>query len=310
MTDTGACTNVDYNKIKSCCNTSEKAQYVCTASFAIGGCSDGPWDPNACSQYCLAAVGSQCPIIPARNRTFTMVNNTSSTVWVAMITGVVNNEIPPTKNRTMTTQPIVFPDGTVGGYALAANTQVVLDNVPYNWSGRIWGRTYCGYYPKGSPNCDHGSTGPAQCFYCEAGDCGSADNQWGLGCILTGGEAPATLAEFTLYGGGYMDYYDVSYVDGANLQVTIQAVGPAQTPWNPQGGTGFGCVPGQVVGVMQDAIVCPSEVQLLNNNNIIGCYSICKAVSNPAVRNARERQEVMLIQLISNGIIVILLIGM
>ena len=39
--------------------------------------------------------------------------------------------------------------------------------------------------------------------------------------IQRGGQPPATLAEFTLNGWGNQDYYDVSLVDGYNLQMSI-----------------------------------------------------------------------------------------
>lgn len=279
--DTGTCTAADYNSIRSCCNSSTKVQYVCLSGDAVRGCSDIPWTGSACQTYCEAPIGSNCPIVPMRNRTFTFVNNTDMTIWLAMITGQGSSEPP----GTSATIPIVFPDGTVGGYTLPAHSQVAVNNVPYNWSGRAWARTDCNTYPKGSPQCNHGNSGPAQCFFCLTGDCGSVENNWQLGCMLSGGEAPATLAEFTLYGGGFMDYYDVSYVDGANLLLTIQAVGPFTTPFFPQNGPQFACVPGQVVGNQVSPMSCPSEIQLNNSIETIGCYSICAAVSNSAVMN-------------------------
>ncbi|KAL3844992.1 hypothetical protein ACJIZ3_002395 [Penstemon smallii] len=77
---------------------------------------------------------------------------------------------------------------------------------PTGWSGRFWGRTGCNFDDSG-----HGS--------CSTGDCGSGQ----LGCNGAGATA-ATLVEFTL-GSGSMDFYDVSLVDGYNLQIMVDASG-------------------------------------------------------------------------------------
>ena len=62
-------------------------------------------------------------------------------------------------------------------------------------------------------------------FRCATGDCGGV-----LECakegILSGGQTPASLAEFTLNGHGGQDYYDVSLVDGYNLMISIKVQNP------------------------------------------------------------------------------------
>ncbi|KAM0865567.1 hypothetical protein ACQ4PT_043170 [Festuca glaucescens] len=46
---------------------------------------------------------------------------------------------------------------------------------------------------------------------CQTGDCAGA-----LSCSLSG-QPPATLAEYTIGGGGANDFYDISVIDGYNL---------------------------------------------------------------------------------------------
>lgn len=80
--------------------------------------------------------------------------------------------------------------------------------VPNDYTaGRIWGRTNCTIDQIGM-------------FRCETGDCGpNVECAWDS--IQRGAQPPATLAEFTLNGWGDKDYYDVSLVDGYNVQMSI-----------------------------------------------------------------------------------------
>ena len=71
------------------------------------------------------------------------------------------------------------------------------------WSGRFWARTGCQFDGSG-----YG--------YCETGDCSNV-----LSCKGAAGAPPATLAEFTLTGWQGQDYYDVSYVEGFNVPITV-----------------------------------------------------------------------------------------
>jgi hypothetical protein len=79
--------------------------------------------------------------------------------------------------------------------------------VSRDWQGRIWGRTNCTFDDSGQAQ----GGGSA----CSTGDCGGA-----LSCEIAGA-APATLAEFTLYGASSQAYYDLSMVDGYNLPMAI-----------------------------------------------------------------------------------------
>ena len=57
-----------------------------------------------------------------------------------------------------------------------------------------------------------------------SGDCGAPLNGFGVGCKGIGGQSPATLAEFTLSAHGGSDYYDLSNVDGNNVNMMIQPI--------------------------------------------------------------------------------------
>ncbi|KAK6933759.1 Thaumatin family [Dillenia turbinata] len=78
-------------------------------------------------------------------------------------------------------------------------------HAPKGWSGRFWGRRGCSFnhYGKGQ---------------CLTGDCGGK-----LNCAGAGGSPPATLAEFTL--NSPIDFYDVSFVDGYNMKMSIVPYG-------------------------------------------------------------------------------------
>jgi len=116
-------------------------------------------------------------------RTFTVKNNCSQTVWVGAFS---SNQ----------------PQPNSGGWALAAgaSSSVAIAN---GWNGRFWGRRNCTFDASGAG-------------MCETGDCGR-----GLLCNGATGIAGTSLAEFTLNGGGAQDFYDVSLVDGYDFPISI-----------------------------------------------------------------------------------------
>ncbi|KAJ7501448.1 thaumatin-like protein [Mycena galericulata] len=169
-------------------------------------------------------------------RTFTVKNSCSYTVWPALFTDLnVGSAIPD--------QPT--------GYALiweAASGSSVSFSVPDNWTaGRIWGRTECDFSTNPGPNS------------CATGGCNG-----GLLCDPhTGtGVPPATVAEFTLSGGGTTDNYDVSLVDGFNIPITVT--------------NNVGCgVPSCPVNLNTN---CPSPlVHEDSTGAVAGCLSACAA---------------------------------
>ena len=65
---------------------------------------------------------------------------------------------------------------------------------------------------------------PLEKFVCDTGDCGAAENNYGMQCMRIAGQPPATLAEFTLQEQGN-DFYDLSNVDGYNVGMHIAPIG-------------------------------------------------------------------------------------
>lgn len=72
-------------------------------------------------------------------------------------------------------------------------------NVDGKWQGRFWGRKSGGDNP------------------------------------VAGAANPASLAEFTFKGSGGNDYYDVSFVDGFNLPISIEPINPSKSGGSDNG---------------------------------------------------------------------------
>ncbi|KAH8153403.1 uncharacterized protein LAJ45_02215 [Morchella importuna] len=115
-------------------------------------------------------------------RTLTVTNNCPYTIWPGLLTS--NGTGPATT-----------------GFELAATSNRSV-TVGWDWVGRIWGRT----------NCTFGADGAG---YCLTGDCGNKLECQGAG------QPPTTLAEFTISGSGEQSYFDVSLVDGYDLDMKI-----------------------------------------------------------------------------------------
>jgi Thaumatin family len=134
-----------------------------------------------------AMASAAAPARPARpataSRTFTFVNRTEQTIWVA--------------GRQQTPQPALARSG----WTLRAGRSVTIA-VPDHWNGRFWGRTGCDFAANGRG-------------HCQTGDCGGRFQCRGYGQI------PATLAEYDLDSFDHLDFYDVSMVDGSNLPMYI-----------------------------------------------------------------------------------------
>jgi len=124
-------------------------------------------------------------------RLFTVYNGCPFTVWPAIYTDL-----------SVATNVPIYTTGWE-----AAPYSAVSFPVPDNWkAGRIWGRRDCNFTTNSGPNSclDGGCNGGLVC-----------DSQNGTGM------PPATLAEFTLQGANWNDYYDVSVVDGFNLPLKV-----------------------------------------------------------------------------------------
>uniref|UniRef100_A0A7E4VJH0 Thaumatin-like protein n=1 Tax=Panagrellus redivivus TaxID=6233 RepID=A0A7E4VJH0_PANRE len=123
--------------------------------------------------------------------------------------------------------------------------------VPDRWqAGRFWTRTWCDDQ-----------------FNCATGFCGNK-----LQCSGAGGRPPASLAEFTLYAqnAGNQDFYDVSLVDGWNVEVLIEPVGGT---FQSNGGQ-YDCKTiGQCNANINDR--CPDELKVWASGTVAGCDSAC-----------------------------------
>ncbi|XP_043712205.1 pathogenesis-related protein 5-like [Telopea speciosissima] len=165
---------------------------------------------------------------------FTLRNNCGYTVWPGILSGAGTAPLSTT------------------GFVLQTGESNSL-SVPVGWSGRLWGRTLC----------SQDSTGQ---FSCVTGDCGSGKIE-----CAGGATPPATLAEFTLNGGGGLDFYDVSLVDGYNLPMLVE----------PQNGSGGNC---SVTGCVVDLnSACPSELKVTSteSSGSVACKSACEAFGDP-----------------------------
>ncbi|VVA95318.1 unnamed protein product [Arabis nemorensis] len=164
---------------------------------------------------------------------FTLQNSCPYTVWPGILSG---------NSNTL----------GGGGFPLAPGASKQL-TAPQGWSGRFWARTGCNFDSTGHGNC-------------VTGDCGGV-----LKCI-GGGVPPTTLAEFTVGSGeSGKDFYDVSLVDGYNVEMGIK----------PQGGSGDCRYAGCVADVNA---VCPYELRIMdpsNNGIVAACKSACLAFNSP-----------------------------
>lgn len=99
------------------------------------------------------------------------------------------------------------------------------------------------------------------------GTCATADCGGVLQCNGAGGTPPASLAEFTL--DSPMDFYDVSFVDGFNIPISVY----------PSCGTG-NCSNIQCSSDIN--LQCPQELQLKTyDGTTVACKSACFAFNKP-----------------------------
>ncbi|KAL6611368.1 hypothetical protein ACP70R_039296 [Stipagrostis hirtigluma subsp. patula] len=174
--------------------------------------------------FCLASVFVQ----GARSATFTFANKCKEAIYPGVLTNSGKPAFPTTGFQL---QP-----GASANYDVAAT-----------WSGRIWARHHCSADASGR-------------FSCESGDCGTGKVE----CGGAGGQAPSTLAEFTLGDQSGKDFYDVSNVDGFNVPLQIA----------PSAGSGCTAV---ACGADINA-ACPAGLAAkAADGSTVGCKSACLA---------------------------------
>ncbi|PUZ39328.1 hypothetical protein GQ55_9G289100 [Panicum hallii var. hallii] len=188
---------------------------------------------------CLLALAAALALLNggARSATFTITNGCGYTVWPGLLSSAGSAPLPTT------------------GFALAPGESRAVA-APAGWSGRLWGRTLCAA---------DAATGR---FACATGDCGSGDVQ----CNGGGAATPATLAEFTLYGSGGLDFFDVSLVDGYNLPMVIMPTGSSSSS-----GAGSGkCAATGCAAELNAA--CPADLRVdAAADGPVACRSACDA---------------------------------
>lgn len=199
------------------------------------------------------------PDASAPSHTFTFKNSCKEDLWVG---AVGQNGSAPL-------------DG--GGWRMTAGETKVI-SVPVGHSGRIWPRTGCTFDASGK--CPPG----VNC--CAAGGCLETDNKtFGLKCGFTGAP-PSSLLEWTLdatSGNGPIDYYDMSFVDGWSVPLSMTPV-PGTFNTTPDPGIGSwwceqdGCTSGMPV--------CPDAFKV--SGSPLSCYSPCQTARNAGSANAEK----------------------
>jgi Thaumatin family len=164
-----------------------------------------------------------------QTRTFNLVNLCGDRVWV----GTLGTDTSPTATtgwQLDRSNPCTSNNQCTGGQTCdtrSGRCQLVL-SLPLGLS-RLWPMTGCTFNASNQcaliNNVSYNCCATGGCTY---GNNASGQGQWGLNCVA-GGEAPLTVAEFTL---GATDFYDVSMVDGYNVPVEVR---PASRPACPQG---------------------------------------------------------------------------
>ncbi|KAI3703555.1 hypothetical protein L1987_73711 [Smallanthus sonchifolius] len=150
-----------------------------------------------------------------------------------------------------TVWPGISPVLIITGFELTGGNSRSFQ-LPDDWSGSLWGRTGCTFNGSG-----HGS--------CKIGDCGSGEME----CNGRSATPPVTVAEFGTNKFGERNF-DVSVMDGYNLQMTVEATTDGSTYLSGD------CLKR---GCFYDLNKrCPEELMLKGGG---GCHSPCQVFRTP-----------------------------
>ena len=206
-----------------------------------------------------------------KNRYIVVYNGTDNTIYPNLIGyDTVNDKILTDIDK----------ENLPSGFILESKQYKILTFPKYVKSGRIGARTQCNtvsdLYGKGLDG-----------LLCLTGDChqsydtssGKPEDvtynvsDKGLLCNVKGGQAPATILEFSFVQN--TDYYDVSQVDGNNLSAQMEPI-INQNP-SPQGANpDYWCKPAGCSASLKN---CPPELRVYDNDNkFVACQSICAAM--------------------------------
>ena len=136
--------------------------------------------------------------------TVTFVNNSGKKLWIG---SVANPNEPDGQSVTLTGLPILEA-------GQSATVTIPEDKAPGHWRGHFFARSGCS-----------GTVGST--FHCVVGDCGPYAQRCSLG------EQPVSLAEVNFDTKDSLGpWYDVSYVNGYSLSITIAPKGAANPTSN------------------------------------------------------------------------------
>ncbi|KAJ9537851.1 hypothetical protein OSB04_030584 [Centaurea solstitialis] len=176
----------------------------------------------------------------ASGATFTVVNDCGFTVWPRISTNYSEIEF------------------NITGFELTKGTSRSFE-VSVGWRGSIWGRTGCTFDGSGRGSCATGA-------------CGTHEME----CSRDAAKPTATIAEFSLnkdldmdYFYRSPDYYDVSLINGYNIQMLVEAT-------NVVDSTQSSCSKAGCIGDLNQR--CPKELSLEGRT---GCMSPCQAFGTP-----------------------------
>lgn len=250
-------TNQDYTAIQS-----SEAQWCGPMCDQLAECTHYTWT-NYDDGMCWLKYGSVSKSNAFYTGNYDMICGISTAVKT-------NNTVLFTvaNNCPYTVYPGIFGLSHHGDYVIPMNGGWQLNEytsisfyVPNDWYGaRIWGRTGC-------------STTNNQ-FKCNTGDCGSFSIQCSWDGVDRTGVPPTTLAEFTINGGGNsnQDSYDLSLVDGFNVEMSIKVL-------NPNNPNGMWC--GSPTCTSNINSICPSALQYKVNGQVVACESACEEFDQP-----------------------------
>ncbi|POY69908.1 hypothetical protein BMF94_7088 [Rhodotorula taiwanensis] len=181
----------------------------------------------------LSSLFAAACALATAQRQFVVVNNCKETLWPAL----TNQGDPSTRTYS----------GIRGWEAPPGHVQQL--SLPSNWNGRIWPRRHCQFDGTGRGSCLSGNC---------AGGLNCGDNE---GDFLS-------LGEWNLNSWGGLDFYDLSFVAGFNIPMSIAP---------------DGC---QALTCSQDLnTICPDERMRQRDaaGNVIGCKSACMAGINAGI---------------------------
>lgn len=221
-------------------NRAEKSGKTVHSSLGRGGApktATGPTDSKAQGDPGAQRPGTTSNTAALKMRRFVVANHSQKPVWVGTQTiGAFGDTTEHT--QTSGTLDRGWRLGPLSASGIA---------VPGGWQGKIWGRTDCGFDPRGAGVCRTGGCGC--CMRC-----------------LVGPAPPATVAEFVLDAADGNDYFSVSLAQGYNLPMAI-------TPIDAKAQIGGGPSSACVLDLRAD---CPVAQQVQDRDgHIVGCNGAC-----------------------------------